>query len=76
MGRSDDYYGQTGRMRLDVRKHQPAADTGRQVPCDRCHTASAKVELITAAGSVFLCQHHHREHGAAIIAAGYQIRAR
>jgi hypothetical protein len=44
-----------------------------QVPCDRCHVAWAKVEVITDAGSVFLCGHHVNEHRSAIIAAGHRI---
>ena len=46
-----------------------------QVTCDRCHAALAKVEVVTGAGSVFLCQHHHKEHRDSIIAAGHLIRA-
>jgi len=46
------------------------------VPCDRCHVASASVEVITGAGSLFLCEHHHKRHRDSIIAAGHQIRAR
>lgn len=47
-----------------------------QVLCDRCHAAQAKVEVVTGAGSVFLCQHHHEEHRDSIIAAGHLIRER
>ena len=39
------------------------------------HPASAKVEVITGAGSVFLCSHHHTAHRNAILAAGHRIRA-
>jgi hypothetical protein len=45
------------------------------VACDRCRVAEAQVEVLTDAGSVFLCQHHHREHHDSIIAAGHVIRA-
>ncbi len=45
------------------------------MPCDRCHVAPAKVEVITRAGSVLLCSHHHKMHRNAILAAGYQVRA-
>lgn len=45
-------------------------------PCDKCQVAWAQVEVRTAAGPVFLCQHHHREYRASIIAAGHQIRTR
>ena len=46
-----------------------------QVLCDRCHVAVAKVEVITGAGSVFLCSHHHTVHLTAILAAGHQMRS-
>ena len=46
-----------------------------QVLCDRCHAAWAKVEVITSAGSVFFCQHHHKKYRHSVIAAGHQIRA-
>jgi hypothetical protein len=52
----------------------PAAGVVQQVLCDRCHVASAKVEVITGAGSVFLCSHHHNMHRDAILAARHQIR--
>jgi hypothetical protein len=54
----------------------PGPGTGlvQQVPCDRCHVAVAKVEVITGAGSVFLCSHHHTAHFTAILAAGHRIR--
>ena len=42
---------------------------------DRCHVALAKVEVITGAGSVFLCSHHHNMHRGAILAVGHRIRA-
>jgi hypothetical protein len=45
--------------------------------CSALTTAAwAKVEVITSAGSVFLCQHHHKKHRNSIIAAGHQIRLR
>ncbi len=34
-----------------------------------------KVEVITRAGSVLLCSHHHQMHRNAILAGGYQVRA-
>jgi len=40
------------------------------VRCDRCHVASAEVEVITGAGSVFLCSHHRKMRRNAILAAG------
>lgn len=46
---------------------------GLQVPCDRCHVAGAKVEVIPDAGSVFLFGHDVNEHRSAIIAAGHRI---
>jgi hypothetical protein len=45
------------------------------IPCDRCRVAQAQVEVVTDAGPVFLCQHHHKEHRASIVAAGHLIRA-
>lgn len=51
------------------------ASMGVQVPCDRCRVAEAQVEVVTDAGSVFLCQHHHRQYRDSIIAAGHVIRA-
>jgi hypothetical protein len=48
---------------------------GVRVPCDRCHVAEAQVEVVTNAGSVFLCQHHHRQYRDSIVAAGHVIRA-
>jgi hypothetical protein len=48
---------------------------GVRVPCDRCYVAEAQVEVVTAAGSVFLCQHHHRQYRDSIVAAGHAIRA-
>ena len=68
--------GRGQRGRVAVKTYNPAASESRQVPCDRCHAAWAKVEVITAAGSVFLCQHHHKMYRNSIIAAGHQIRAR
>jgi len=58
-----------------VKGPRPAAGAGQQVPCDRCHVAWAKVEVITGAGSVFLCSHHHKMHRNTILAAGHRIRA-
>lgn len=58
-----------------VKEPRPTTGVVQQVPCDRCHVASAKVEVITAAGSVFLCSHHYKVHRNAIFAAGHQIRA-
>jgi hypothetical protein len=53
----------------------PAAGVVRQARCDRCHVALAKVEVITGAGSVFLCSHHHNLHRNAILAAGHGVEA-
>ncbi len=52
-----------------------ACGGGWQVPCNRCHVASAKVEVITCTGSVFVCSRHHKMHHNAILAAGHQVRA-
>ena len=68
--------GQPRGMRSVVKEHQPATDIYLRVPCDRCHVALATVEVITDAGPVFLCRHHHRQHRTSIIAAGHQIRSR
>lgn len=73
---SNDDRRQSRHMRSAVNEHEPVAGIRLQVPCDRCHVASAEVEVITAAGPVFLCQHHHREYRTSIIAAGHQIRSR
>jgi hypothetical protein len=54
---------------------EPGADTILWVPCDRCQVAEAQVEVVTDAGSVFLCEHHHKDHHASIVAAGHLIRA-
>ena len=50
------------------------ASMGVRVPCDRCHVAEAQVEVVTNAGSVFFCQHHHRQYRDSIVAAGHLIR--
>jgi hypothetical protein len=44
------------------------------VPRDRYHVVSAKVEVITGAGSVFLYSYHGNMYRNAILAAGQQIR--
>jgi hypothetical protein len=75
MGIFGDGRGQPARGRAAVKGPRPAAGAVQQVPCDRCHVASAKVEVITGAGSVFLCSHHHKMHRTAILAAGHRIRA-
>ena len=63
------------RASVRVREDMPPVSVGRWVPCDRCRVARAQVEVVTDAGSVFLCQHHHQEHRASIIAAGHVVRA-
>ena len=74
-----------GIFRHDLTRSQRIPDTVRQpddlvvsmgvrVPCDRCHVAEAQVEVVTSAGSVFLCQHHHRQYRDSIVAAGHVIR--
>jgi hypothetical protein len=50
---------------------KPCVSADLWVPCDRCRVAQAQVEVVTDAGSVFLCQHHHKEHRDAIVAAGH-----
>ena len=63
------------RGRVAVKAYNAAANEILQVLCDRCHAAWAKVEVITNAGPVFFCQHHHKKYRHSIIAAGHQIRA-
>ena len=63
------------RGRVAAKAYNAAANEILQVLCDRCHAAWAKVEVITNAGPVFFCQHHHRKYRHSIIAAGHQIRA-
>jgi hypothetical protein len=63
------------RGRAAAKGYNFAAHECLQVLCDRCHAAWAKVEVITSAGSVFFCQHHHKQYRHSVIAAGHQIRA-
>jgi hypothetical protein len=56
-----------------VGEDKPRVGVRPWVPCDRCRVAQAQVEVVTDVGSVFLCQHHHREHGDSILAAGHVI---
>jgi hypothetical protein len=58
-----------------MRDDQPDASADLWVSCDRCRVAEAQVQVVTDAGSVFLCQHHYREHRGAILAAGHLTRA-
>jgi len=67
-------FGDGQRRRVAAKAYKPASEI-LQVLCDGCHAAWAKVEVITGAGSVFLCQHHHKKYRNSIIAAGHQIRA-
>jgi hypothetical protein len=64
----------SGRVAV-VQGPRPAADVVQPVLCDRCHVALAKIEVITGAGSVFLCSHHCTVHRNAILGAGHQIRS-
>jgi len=73
MGIFGDSGGQRGRHA--AKGYNLAANECLQVLCDRCHAAWAKVEVITRAGSVFFCQHHHKKYRHSVIAAGHQIRA-
>jgi len=73
---SNDDNSQASRVRTAVKERKPAVGICLQVACDRCHVALAQVEVITDAGPVFLCQHHHLEHRTSIVAAGHQIRRR
>lgn len=74
MGLFGDGRGQPASGRAAVKEPRPAAGGARQVPCDRCHVALAKVEVVTGAGPLFLCSHHHNMYRTAILAAGHQIR--
>ena len=74
MGIFGDRQSQAQSVRPAPRAPWPAADGPGQVRCDRCHVASAKAEVITRAGPVFLCGHHLNVHRSAIIAAGHQVR--
>ena len=73
---SADHHSQTGRMPITAEPDGPGPSAGFLIMCDGCHTARARVEVITGAGSIFLCQHHHKKHRSSIIAAGHQIRGR
>lgn len=64
---------QAGPMPIVTKDGKTCSNTAVWTMCDRCHLARAKVEVVTKAGSIFLCQHHHREHCGSIIAAGHQI---
>ena len=68
-------FGDGKRGRVAANGYPFAANEYLQELCDRCHAAWAKVEVITSAGSVFFCQHHHKEYRHSVIAAGHQIRA-
>src|SRR5208337_5585698 len=63
------------RGRVAAKGYNFAAHECLQELCDKCHAAWAKVEVITSAGSVFFCQHHHKKYRHSVIAAGHQIRA-
>ena len=68
-------FGDGQRGRAAAKGYNFAAHEYLQELCDRCHAAWAKVEVITSAGSVFFCQHHHKQYRHSVIAAGHQIRA-
>ena len=74
---SADHHSQTPQMPVTAEQdgRGPSADSFL-IMCDGCHAARARVEVITGAGSIFLCQHHHKKHRSSIIAAGHQIRGR
>jgi len=69
-----NYQRQSERLPTAAEDDNPGSPVTRWIMCDGCHVARAQVEVITAAGSVFLCQHHHVKHRSSIIAAGHQIR--
>jgi hypothetical protein len=73
MGMFGDRHSQAQSVRTGPEPPRPAAGGSGQV-CDRCHVALARAEVITRAGSVFLCRHHLNLHHLAIVAAGHQIR--
>jgi hypothetical protein len=68
-------FGDGQRGRVAAKGYNFAAHEYLQELCDRCHAAWAKVEVITSAGSIFFCQHHHKKYRHSVIAAGHQIRA-
>jgi len=72
----NNYQRQAGQPPVAAEDNKPGSDVAHWTMCDRCRTARAKVEVITDAGSVFLCEHHHKKHRGSIIAAGHQIRGR
>jgi hypothetical protein len=74
MGIFGDRQSQAQSVRPAPRAPRPAAGEPGQVRCDRCHVASAKAEVITCAGPVFLCRHHFNAHRSAILEAGHQVR--
>jgi hypothetical protein len=55
---------------------KPSVSENPWIPCDRCRVAQAQVEVVTTTGSIFLCEHHHKDHRASIVAAGHLILAR
>jgi hypothetical protein len=59
-----------------VREDEPCVSVSLWIPCDSCRVAEAQVEVVTDAGSIFLCGHHHRGHHDSIVAAGHVIQAR
>lgn len=73
---SANHHSQTGRTPMTVEEDRPGPGAGLWIMCDACHAARARVEVITDAGSIFLCQHHHKKHRSSITAAGHQIRDR
>ena len=46
------------RVTEPLRDDEPCASEDLWIPCDRCRVAQAQVEVVTAAGPIFLCQHH------------------
>ena len=73
MGMFSDRQSQAQSVHTAPEAPWPAEGGSRQV-CDKCHVASARAEVITRAGSVFLCRHHLDLHHFAIIAAGHRVR--
>ena len=73
---SANHRSQTGRLPMTAEEDGPGSGEGLPIMCDGCRAAQAKVEVITDAGSIFLCQHHHMRHRRSIVAAGHQIRGR
>ena len=73
---SADHHSKAERMHMAAQQDGTSPSGVFRIMCDGCHAARAKVEVITDAGSIFLCSHHHKKHRSSILAAGHEIRLR